>query len=136
MKEMRKELAVEAHQEDAEVHSTALYEAVEMEVPYEVEYTSEEEEESEDPFDMNKQADQQSVSLSNSDRALLSPAISPTNHRNRVKQKKVFAMKRLTSTVLGSTPDGGSPRFGHDLLGNTTRGTIKKVMKLQRKRSL
>ena len=123
MKEMRKELAQDALHEDTEVHSTSLFEPVEMEVPCEVEYTSEEDEESEDVFEL-KQAEQQSAVLSNSDRAFLAPAISPTNHRSRVKQKKFVAAKRLTTTVIGLAPVDGSPIGRQDSRRRERRGTV------------
>ena len=82
-----------------------------------------EDEESEDVFEL-KQAEQQSAVLSNSDRAFLAPAISPTNHRSRVKQKKFVAAKRLTTTVIGLAPVDGSPIGRQDSRRRERRGTV------------
>ena len=108
-----------------------------MEVPVEVEYTSEEEEESEDVFD-DKQADQPSVAeLSRSDQAFLSPALSPTNHRSRVKQKKRSAAKRLTSTIFASVPDEGSPLPSKHVASRIRgRSIIQKASELRKRRSM
>ena len=135
MKEMRKELAQDT--EDTGAQSGSLFEPVEMEVPVEVEYTSEEEEEGEDVFD-DRQADQPSVAeLSRSDRAFLSPALSPTNHRIRVKQRKRSAAKRLTSTIFAAVPEDGSPPGAKPMASRTRgRSIIEKASALRQRRSM